>query len=142
MTGKNTSNAMVLDRLFDSLAETPKTEKELDAALTESGIDVESLVTNGVKEIGKLKATLRLQFAAERKDILKKAREQLREFSHQVDKPIEALMELFSTQKQPELQSFFSKVKSLDVDEALEMLDEATLLDLIEKIENQQDEEG
>jgi len=142
MTGENTSDAMVLDRLFDSLADTPKTEKELDAALAESDIDIESLVTNGVKEIGKLRANLRLQFAAERKDILRKAREQLKAFSQQTDKPIEALMELFSNQKQPELQGFFSKVKSLDESEALEMLDEATLLDLIEQIENQQDEKG
>lgn len=135
----NSTNIKGLEAIFDTFDHVSLSEKEIDNELNSIGINPDSVVQFGQNQFGRLQAKMRLKSAEKRKGLIKIAKEKLKSYSTKTDKPIEMLLNIFASRKQSELSGFFSKIKSLDDDEAIDMLDEAALLNIIDTIDEETD---
>lgn len=132
----------LLKLLIEDINQIEHSETELDEELREVGINPSELVSKGLKRINELRAKQKIEFAKKKKELLASALEKLKEFKKGFDNPKEELMKIFGGDSSTQLQAFFSKVESIDEQEALETLIDAQLIDIIEKLENKGDDKG
>lgn len=132
MSNRKVSQFERFESIYDGFDEVEKTDKELDEELIMEGMQPDKIAKEGLERFNMMRTELKLENAATKKAIIAKAKEQLSLYTRDLKNPREALMQLFGGHK--EALSFFSKIESIDDQDALDMLDDATLLDIIEKI--------
>ena len=112
--------------------------------LQADGVNVDDLVKRGLAQIQKLKGKQELEQAKKRVQLLEDAKVLLAELKGK-QKEADAknnAMRLFVNNPSSGIQLFFNKIKDLNEDDALGMLDNATLLELIDQLEKSNEDDS
>ena len=113
-----------------------QTNAELKASMNELKIS-ETEIAKSISKINLLRAKLLTENAQSKSELLTRAYEKLIEFKKQnVSNAKEKLLKLLGT-RNSQLQLHFSKLTDIDDKEALDMMEDAILLDLIEQLSNE-----
>lgn len=125
-----------IDNLYDSFAEIALSDlDEAKLILKQKGIDSNVVVENGLLFINKLKAKAKINLAvSDGKQKLTKATILFRSTVQNLDHPKSVLAKVLQGNF-PQLAVNFSKLETISIDEVEQMLTEAQILEIIEKIE-------
>lgn len=107
--------------------------EEAEYYLSESGYNVDEILSEGRDFLKKIKAQADLKLAKKNRKLFEKAKQLLSVKVH--DKPKDELFRILSSLK-PKLSVQFSKIEKLDDRDAQELLKEEELLKLIQKLED------
>jgi hypothetical protein len=125
-----------ISRLFDELAEAVLHNKEeAREVLEQAGKSPEEVRERGRAFIRKVSGKAELARAEQKKSKVKELRDKVQEYIHQqVEKPAkQALAEIMAGISEESPQFHFRKIEDLSEEDALEMLDEVELLRILEK---------
>lgn len=138
MTMDGTNRRERIGRLFDQLAEAVLDDKEeAKEVLEEVGKSPEEVRRRGREFIRRVSGQAKLAQAREKKSRLEQVRDEVMAYLHQeVEKPVkEALAEVMAGISGESPEFHFRKIKDLSEKDALDMLDEAELLRILEERE-------
>ena len=135
-----------LQRVFESVSiSVLYNDDEAGEVLNESGLDPEQVERDGVAFIQSLEGKVRLREAMVEREKEESRKEELKalilqKLSSVVD-PIQRVKELLTQKGGVALQLDFRKLESVEEEDALEILGEAELLILLEKLEKEGEED-
>ena len=135
-----------LQRVFESVSiSVLYNDDEAGEVLNESGLDPEQVERDGVAFIQSLEGKVRLREATVEREKEESRKEELKalilqKLSSVVD-PIQRVKELLTQKGGVALQLDFRKLESVEEEDALEILGEAELLILLEKLEKEGEED-
>jgi hypothetical protein len=134
---KDNKFANILVELANTNSSNLETSKEY---LKSQDIDTDKFVKNGLKAIKKFQAQQKIQKANKRAALLEKAQKLLNELKDSVDSQNlkQTAMRLLGNDNL-ELQGFFSNVEDLDNEDALNLINNTKLLEIIEHLEKSQE---
>ena len=124
-----------IGRLFDQLAEAVLDDKEeAREVLEEAGKSPEEVRRRGRKFIRKVSGQAELARAKQKKSRLEQLRDEVKDYLHrEVENAKEALAEVMADISGESPEFHFRKIEDLSEEDALEMLDEAELLRILEE---------
>lgn len=106
--------------------------------LEDKEIDVDSFVSSGLQRIKKLEVKQKMEAAKKRKKLYNKAQNLLTQLKEDTNTQNikDAVLKFFGRNQNPEMQLFFNNIQELEEEDAELMLDNAKLLDIIDKLED------
>lgn len=138
---ENTNQVDRMKRIMEQLARMGSADLEgVRQDMVQQGEDPDAIREQGIAHIKSLKGQLRLSAAgAERKETMSKLealRAEARRRLQETGENAKELIRRLATGPEPDLSVSFRKVESMDEDEALELLTEAQLLDLLAEMDD------
>jgi len=137
----NSNQTEHMKRIMEQLARMGSADLEgVRQEMREQGEDPEAVREQGMAFIKRLKGQLRLSAAeAERRETVSKLealQAEVRRRLQETEENAKELIRRLATGSEAELSVSFRKVESMDNDEALELLTEAELLDLLDEMDD------
>ena len=128
-----------IGRLFDQLAEAVLDDKEeAREVLEEAGKSPEEVRRRGREFIRRMSGQAELARAKQKKSRLEQLRDEVKDYLHrEVENAKEALAEVMAGISGESPEFHFRKIEDLSEEDALEMLDEAELLRILEEREHE-----